>query len=198
MREFKIIYDRFFMQNVQKRFEQIREWPEDHHHIKNHFKHLSEFTEILPEWSVLDVGSRDAWSCLCLEKEHGIKECIGLEVLPHYVKHYRELGRNIIQGDACDLSRFKESVFDFILCRHVLGLVRNPAQALFEMTRVAKPGGYLYIVLGIPGNKRLHYVCIEKKSDVQEWVAGLKADILFFDVNPNRLEEYSLILKVRA
>lgn len=191
-------YQEFYKEKIEKRFQDINEWKEDHLHIEKHFRHLSEFVKIEKGWFVLDAGTRDAWSCKYLEKRYGIKHCIGIEVLRHYVDYWKYRKRKIIQGDVCDLSNWKDNTFDLVLCRHVINLVRSPKTALSEFVRVTKNNGFLYIVLSIPGNKKLHYTYIEGIGLVYNWLTDLDGhvQIMFFDKNPYREVEYSLILKV--
>lgn len=188
-------YQKYYKEKIEKRFQDIKEWPEDHKHIAGHFLHLSEFVKIEKDWFVFDAGTRDAWSCKYLEEEYGIKNCTGIEILQHYVDHWKKKGRKIIQGDICNLSNWKDGVFDLILCRHAINLTKDPEQALREFVRVSKNGGFIYIVLSIPGNKGLHYTYIKDLLAVDNWIKDLDARVLFLDKNPYRKIEYSLILK---
>ena len=52
------------------------------------------------------------------------------------------------KGSAYKLE-FAAGIFDFVICQGVLHHLENPEQALREMHRVLKPGGYLYI--GVSG-----------------------------------------------
>lgn len=48
-------------------------------------------------------------------------------------------------GDAHDLSRFKDSVFEAVLCTEVLEHLHTPQKAIDEMRRVLAPGGTLIL-----------------------------------------------------
>lgn len=189
-------YQEYYKEKIEKRFKDVKEWPEDHKHIAGHFLHLSEFTKIEKDWLVLDAGSRDAWSCKHLEEEYGVTNCTGMEILRHYVDHWKKKGRKIIQGDICDLSNWKNNIFDLILCRHAINLAKDPKQVLKEFVRVSKSNGFIYVVLSIPGNKKLHYTYIEDMMEIYDWIENLDIQVLFFAKNPYREIEYSLVLKV--
>lgn len=190
-------YQEYYKEKIEKRFKDIKVWSEDHKHIAGHFLHLSEFIKIKKDWNFLDAGTRDAWSCKHLKEEYGIINCVGIEILQHYVDHWKKKGRKIIQGDICDLSNWQNNTFDLILCRHVINMTRNPELALKEFVRVSKNNGYIYIVLSIPGNRKLHYIYIEDLLTVNNWIENLNVQVLFFAENPYRKVEYSLILKVK-
>lgn len=61
-------------------------------------------------------------------------------VLLEYVAH----PFNTVQADAARLP-FRDDVFDLILSQAVLEHVKDPAAAVAEMARVARPGGLVYI-----------------------------------------------------
>lgn len=48
-------------------------------------------------------------------------------------------------GDAFELP-FEARSFDLVVCRHVVQSIPTPERVLAEMTRVAKPGGWLHVI----------------------------------------------------
>ena len=60
-----------------------------------------------------------------------------------------EILQEPVEFKQCDLSRsaipYPDESFDFVNCSHVLEHVGNPIDALKEIARVLKPGGYLYL-----------------------------------------------------
>lgn len=51
-------------------------------------------------------------------------------------------GVSLVCGNAVQLP-YSDAVFDIVYCHYLLLWVRDPLQALFEMKRVARPGGYV-------------------------------------------------------
>lgn len=192
-----VSYAGYYKEKIQKRFDKIQEWPEDHKHIKDHFRHIFEYIELTPRLKIFDVGTRDSWSCKRASEKYGVEDCIGVEILNHYVEHWKRQGRKIEQGDVCDLGKWHGSGYDIILCRHMINLSRSPFKAISEMVKISKEGSVIYIVLAIPGNRKWHYSYVETKSDVLKWVDKKLVDVLYFGKNPYAKEEYSLVLKVR-
>ncbi len=60
-------------------------------------------------------------------------------------------GLNTIRMDVSELC-FEDNTFDVIICNHVLEHVENDRQAIYEMHRVLKPGGYA--ILNSPVDKK--------------------------------------------
>jgi SAM-dependent methyltransferase/uncharacterized protein YbaR (Trm112 family) len=69
-------------------------------------------------------------------------------------------GRPLIIGDACNLP-FKDSSFDFVICRHVLEHVEDPEALLRELKRVGKKG---YIETPSPFSELIHGGILNQKD----------------------------------
>jgi SAM-dependent methyltransferase len=67
----------------------------------------------------------------------------------------RRKGHNVFQMDQSFLD-FPDSHFDMIWCRHCLEHSFSPLFTLFELTRVLKPGGYLYVEVPAPDTSCRH------------------------------------------
>lgn len=96
---------------------------------------------------ILDIGCADGmFSKVILDKAKA-KELIGLDVLKTSVvwanKHWKHTGKmNFLVGDAHDLKKFKSGSFDAVFALEVLEHVHRPLEALKEIKRVLKKGGY--------------------------------------------------------
>jgi len=96
---------------------------------------------------------------LCLEIGSGHNPMPQADVLlDKYLDYNGERGgplkidqRPMVVGDACQLP-FKDGVFDYVICRHVLEHLIQPEKALREMMRVGKAG------------------YIETPSEIAEWL----------------------------
>jgi SAM-dependent methyltransferase len=107
-------------------------------------------------WSVLDVGTKDAQFPEWL-RTHGIM-AIGLEYSEPYVKYAINKGRPVKYGNACDMD-FDDGMFDFVFSHHLHGLLPDYAKGLEEMMRVSKK--YMICLNQVPGNKRKHFSYID-------------------------------------
>jgi SAM-dependent methyltransferase len=58
----------------------------------------------------------------------------------------KDAGKQII-ADGIDLSKIKDSSYDFMLSSHVLEHIANPLKALYEWRRILKENGHLVIIL---------------------------------------------------
>ncbi len=99
---------------------------------------------------LLDIGSRDGWILDKLVSCGFTKEnLVGLEISPWAAKNARAHGRNVLTGDAHDLSRFPDAGFDVVVAIHSLEHTHAPEKVLEGIKRVLKPGGLLMAVAPI-------------------------------------------------
>lgn len=80
---------------------------------------------------------------------------------------YAKENRFDIQDMDMNSLRFEDASFDAILCKHVLEHSISPLASLFELRRVLRPGGYLFLVLP-PHRTEL----IESGHFTQGWSIG--------------------------
>jgi ubiquinone/menaquinone biosynthesis C-methylase UbiE len=158
-------------------------------------KKLWEFsiTEILtkePEPNiekVLDCGTKDGqfpeW---LLETAENVKEAVGIEISPDYVKYAQEKGRPVVYGDVCNLPEEWTEKFDVVFSHHLLGLTPDYWKGLSEMYRVTKQGGYMVTLNDVPGNPRKHYSYIEDETIFGKFVDENHANIIYNHKHPNR------------
>ena len=109
--------------------------------------------------SLLDVGSRDGMS-LELYAKKGFREVEGLEYSRKAAEHARKMGRNVKTGDMRHLPH-ADATFDVVSTIHCLEHVPKAADAIKELFRVLKPGGYLIAVVPMEGTSTdiAHYFC---------------------------------------
>ena len=113
--------------------------------------HLRRFKEVgkLVERAdkILDIGCADGmFSKVILDKAKA-KKLIGLDVLKTSVawanKHWKHTGKmEFLVGDANDLKKFESGSFDAVFALEVLEHVHRPLEALTEIKRALKKGGY--------------------------------------------------------
>ncbi len=112
--------------------------------------------------SLLDVGTgRCHWAAIVTRWFPGLETLTGVDLEPAWVAGApaalaEHLGRppfqaEFRQGSALDLP-FADATFDVVTCQTVLMHLADPARALGEMVRVAKPGGL--VIASEPANFR--------------------------------------------
>lgn len=68
----------------------------------------------------------------------------GLDIDPHLLRRREGSHATYLVGDAHRLP-FADSVFDVVLCHFVLMWLRDPRRGMAEMSRVARPGGWILL-----------------------------------------------------
>ncbi len=104
------------------------------------------------EMSILDAGSRDGWVIEFLNSM-GYKNVTGVELLKEYVDYCKNRGRDVSVGDLHKLD-FKDKIFDFVYCRHVIEHCLDPVKVINELMRITKEGGAVYCSFPLEG-----YMC---------------------------------------
>ncbi|TSC58672.1 MAG: type 11 methyltransferase [Candidatus Peregrinibacteria bacterium Greene0416_19] len=95
---------------------------------------------------ILDVGCADGvFTQVILEKSNA-SEIVGIDVLPASVdwanEHWKHTGRMRFQVADAHALPFPDHSFDAVFCLEMLEHIYDPSQALREMRRVLRPGGY--------------------------------------------------------
>ena len=72
------------------------------------------------------------------------KNIYTIDISEFSTKHVRRIIRNVILADVQKLP-FKNNTFDFIFAADVLEHICNPLNALYELRRILKPGGLIYV-----------------------------------------------------
>lgn len=98
-------------------------------------RHADRVKDWIKEKNVLDIGAGDGKITHLL----GIR---GVDNEPEGVRLAKEMGADVVLGDACNLD-FKDEEFDAVFMGDVLEHIEFPRQALKEARRVLKD--YLYI-----------------------------------------------------
>jgi SAM-dependent methyltransferase len=100
---------------------------------------------------VLDVGCGPGSITLGLAEAVGAGEAVGIDIQPSQVAQAQALSssRGVLNtrfevGDANQLP-FSDASFDAVFANSVLGHLHRPDQALAEMRRVLRPGGFVGI-----------------------------------------------------
>lgn len=100
--------------------------------------------------TVLDIGCRDAQLAPDVAKLGA--GYTGLEIVPELVEAGKKAGLRILEGEATDLSRFRDGEFDVIVASHVLEHCTDPAEAVCGMCRVASDAVLLEVPRESPPN----------------------------------------------
>lgn len=103
-----------------------------------------DFAGTRDEERVLDVGCGTGHLAQALVERSTPSEVHAIDLAPAYIDYAKSRNRNprviFDVGDACAMT-FSDHTFDRVLSLLVLHFVPQPAQAIAEMRRVAKPGG---------------------------------------------------------
>jgi len=116
------------------------------------------------DWSVLDVGTKDAQFPEWLIKDYVVEKALGCEIASDYIKYGESKKRPIVYADACNLPEIWTKSFDVVFSHHLLGLVPDYLKGLNEMWKCVKPGGFMLTLNDVPGNPRKHYSLIENSQ----------------------------------
>ncbi len=81
---------------------------------------------------------------------------VGLDINPEFLRRREGPHADYLLGDALRLP-FADAAFDVVLCHFVLMWLRDPHQALAEMVRVARPGGWVLLCAEPDYGARLDY-----------------------------------------
>ena len=107
------------------------------------WKHL----EKDPDWNVLEIGCGTGLYSNLLRQDFAnfVATDVSHDMLAELNKNYPEI--KTMQADATNLAQFKDKTFDFVFCMSVLHHIDEGqrVQALREMRRVLKPGGYVAV-----------------------------------------------------
>ena len=144
-----------------------------------------------PVLKVLDIGTKDGqftqWLC---EQGH---DCTGIEIDPNYVEYAQSKGRNVEEGDVCNL-KSKALTYDIVFAHHVLGLCPDYQKAIQEMVRVTKQNGIIIFLNQIPGNPKKHFSLVQSPEEVEKMLNTCsRHDVVYFDFWRN--DEHVTILK---
>jgi len=143
------------------------------------------------EWTVLDVGTKDAQFPEFL-REQGIMG-IGLEYSESYVRYALNKGRPIAYGNACDME-FDDNSFDYVFSHHLHGLLPDYLIGLQEMFRVTKK--YMIALNQVPGNKKKHFSYIDSQQIYYDFIDSVDCGVLYNDyLDTGFSNEWVILLK---
>jgi SAM-dependent methyltransferase len=127
-------------------------------------------------WSVLDVGTKDAQFPQWL-RDMGVMG-LGIEISEPYVKYATEKGRPIYFGNACEMT-FTDNQFTVSFSHHLHGLLPDYMKGLQEMYRVSNK--YMIALNQVPGNPRKHYSYIESPRIYEDFVESIPCNVIYND-----------------
>lgn len=110
--------------------------------LKRAYKFFSPFVK--KNKPVLDIGTRDGWFVEYLEEE-GFCNVLGTDLTEDAVKHAQRHGRNVIVGDAHDLSGFEDKKYETVLMIHSLEHCYDPQKVVDGVYRILAPEGIFFI-----------------------------------------------------
>ena len=110
-----------------------------HKYSSDHYRVRYVIENVPKKAYVLDVGCNGGTIALhLLERGCRVK---GIDLVPELVAKAKKRGVFAEVGEAEDLSRFKDSTFDCVICAEVLEHLFDPLVAIEEAHRVLKSGG---------------------------------------------------------
>ncbi len=119
---------------------------------------------VRPGMRVLDAGAGSGAASLALARKVGpTGQVVALERSRQRAAHAQAAARReglgqVVSVVCGDLGRapLPEGAFDLVFCRFVFEYLAQPAQALAELRRVARPGGRV-VVVDLDGNGLFHH-----------------------------------------
>ena len=124
-------------------------------------KHIHFFSDSIPKlveemlgdtinFSIIDLGCGDGRFFYFLKKNgyfNRVKKIVGVDLsqerLNRAKKHFPEIQTMI--ADVCNLSKVKNSTFDFVISNQVIEHVNNDYKMVREIKRILKNGGQAYV-----------------------------------------------------
>jgi demethylmenaquinone methyltransferase/2-methoxy-6-polyprenyl-1,4-benzoquinol methylase len=110
-----------------------------------------------PEGTALDVATGTAAVAIAMARRHGCR-VVGVDLSPEMLAVGRERVAAAALADRIELREgraeqlpFEDASFDAVTCTYVLRYVDDPAAAVAELARVARPGAPVgYLDFGLP------------------------------------------------
>lgn len=126
--------------------------------LKKAYRMLAPFAN--PNQPTLDIGTRDGWFVEYLTRKK-FKNVQGIELTEDAVKYAQSQGRNVIWGDAHDLSAFGNQEYGNVIMIHSLEHCYNPQKVAADVHRILKPGGLFFIEVPIEqkSNEKMAHFC---------------------------------------
>ena len=112
------------------------------------------------EGPTLDIGTRDGWMVEYLGRKK-FQHVQGIELTEEAVKYAQSQGRNVIWGDAHDLSAFGDQEYGNVIMIHSLEHCYDPKKVAADVHRILKPGGVFFIEVPIEqkSNEKMAHFC---------------------------------------
>ncbi len=101
--------------------------------------------------NLLDIGCRDA-AYFDLLKDKGV-DCYGIDISERSVGYAKSKGRNVLLGDAVNLSSYFDKKFDLIISCHSFEHLLKPEKVLEECSKVLDDDGHMAIRIPNEGDK---------------------------------------------
>jgi len=120
-----------------------------------------------------DVGTRDGYALENLQKL-GAAEAAGIELVPETAAYAARRGRAVRQGDMRQIAD-GDTQWDLVTSIHSLEHCPDPARAVAEMSRVLRPGGWLFVVVpreSNPSSDPLHNCSFPSAEALRELIAS--------------------------
>ncbi|HRS97475.1 MAG TPA: class I SAM-dependent methyltransferase, partial [Smithella sp.] len=95
---------------------------------------------------ILDPFNGAGTTCVAAKKLN--RGYLGIDISEKRLKRAAQKAPHaILKQDDLSQSRLEDNFFDGIICADVLEHMRNPANAIREMIRICKPGGFIVLCL---------------------------------------------------
>lgn len=142
------------------------------------------------EGALLDVGTRDGWFLEYLN-EQSFLNVLGIDLTEEAVRYAQKQGRNVIVGDAHDLSNFEREKYETVLMIHSLEHCYDPKKAVDNVHRALKLGGIFFIEVPLERNteKPAHFCNFANINDIINLLGGTRFQLLKeenYKLHPNR------------
>lgn len=96
---------------------------------------------------LLDIGCGTGYSMVWLRERFGLGEVYGVDVSPHASVFWEKRGLDTVAIASADRLPYGEGEFDLVTCFDVIYQLNDEcaSAAIYEMNRVLRPGGLLFI-----------------------------------------------------
>lgn len=107
---------------------------------------IAEIERFIPAGRLLDLGS-SLGTLLFAARERGGWVATGLELSQMAVEHARQKYQVDVRAVPLEEAAFEADAFDCVVASHTLEHLLDPREVCFEINRILRPGGLLYVAV---------------------------------------------------
>ena len=133
--------------------------------------YLYSFVSEINEVKIVEAGSGPGFCASLLSKKENVVRAGILDVDHEVIKLAKQRDNSIeaVQGNILEMP-FPDNSFDLVYNSSTIEHIDNYKQAFYEMVRVCKPGGYIFVGVPYKYGPLLTVKLFPEKGGVRKWV----------------------------